>query len=107
VNNQNGKDYVDSTQLGKLLSRLESGRGSTERSLVVSHIGSAAYANFKLLASQFENQFVIISDLAVKTTYFTILNLVSCKLPPLTAEVRPLSNLALALDKCQSLIQVR
>ena len=62
--------------------------------------------SLQVLASQFENQFVIISDLAVKTTYFTVCNLVRCTLPPLTPTVRPLSNVALSLEKCQSLIQV-
>jgi hypothetical protein len=60
-----------------------------------------------VLASQFDDdQLVIISDVSVKTTYFTLLNLTENQLPPLTPEVRPLSNLSLALDKCQSLIQV-
>ena len=60
-----------------------------------------------MLASQFDDdQLVIISDVSVKTTYFTLLNLTENQLPPLTPEVRPLSNLSLALDKCQSLIQV-
>jgi hypothetical protein len=61
----------------------------------------------QVLASQFDDdQLVIISDVSVKTTYFTLLNLTENQLPPLTPEVRPLSNLSLALDKCQSLIQV-
>jgi hypothetical protein len=60
-----------------------------------------------VLANQFDDdQLVIISDVSVKTTYFTLLNLTENQLPPLTPEVRPLSNLSLALDKCQSLIQV-
>ena len=74
---------------------------------MVSKQPSVTQSPSQVLASQFDDdQLVIISDVSVKTTYFTLLNLTENQLPPLTPEVRPLSNLSLALDKCQSLIQV-
>jgi hypothetical protein len=60
-----------------------------------------------VLANQFDDQFVIISDLSVKTTYFTLCNLMDCNLPALTPDIQPLSNVALSLDKCVALIQVK
>ena len=46
--NRDGKDYVDSTQLMRLLRQLESPESADQRKQVISHIGKAAYASFQV-----------------------------------------------------------